>query len=152
MNSLVLSGTAALVLSRTRSSCYQGPESGEYRDGSTAYPCRNVSNLDSFGIFLTSPPKTGRWGRTEHGKTARTNDRPARLDDADRKPSGFVDRDPPNDPIGVSVRVDIRVDIRIRIVSHRPRLSIAIRDGPRQHKRSKSSLSRLLPDSADARR
>ena len=55
MNQLVLSGTATLVLSGTRSSCYRGPESTiPLAESATCEP-RNFSNLDSFGIFLTPP-------------------------------------------------------------------------------------------------
>ena len=53
MNHLVLSGTATHVPSRTRFSCYRGPESDETSCYSTACPIRNFSNLESFGFFLT---------------------------------------------------------------------------------------------------
>ncbi len=55
MNSLVLSGTAPIVPSGTRSSCYRGPESTIQRRVSKACGDRNFSNSDSFGIFLTPP-------------------------------------------------------------------------------------------------
>jgi hypothetical protein len=55
VNSLVLSGTAPIVPSGTRSSCYRGPESTIHRRDSKACDGRNFSNLDSFGIFLTPP-------------------------------------------------------------------------------------------------
>ena len=53
MNSLVLSGTRALVLSGTGSSCYRGPESTICCHGSKACSRPNLPNIDSFGIFLT---------------------------------------------------------------------------------------------------
>ncbi len=53
MNCLVLSGTAPVVPSGTRSSCYRGPESWIRRANSEACGSRNFSNQDSFGIFLT---------------------------------------------------------------------------------------------------
>ena len=56
MNHLVLSGTATLVPSGTRSSCYRGPESGKKFSSSTACRARNFPNPESFGFFLTDRP------------------------------------------------------------------------------------------------
>ena len=53
VNHLVLSGTATLVPSGTRSSCYRGPKSSETFWRSTSFRARNFSNLESFGFFLT---------------------------------------------------------------------------------------------------
>lgn len=53
MNQLVLSGTATLVLSGTRSSCYRGPES-HLRACLFALSSRsNFTNQKSFGFLLT---------------------------------------------------------------------------------------------------
>ncbi|MGY4505839.1 hypothetical protein ACVWYH_009796 [Bradyrhizobium sp. GM24.11] len=54
MNQLVLSGTATLVLSGTRSSCYRGPKSGLSGCFFTLYRHRNFTNQKSFGFLLTS--------------------------------------------------------------------------------------------------
>ena len=53
MNHLVLSGTATVVPSGTRSSCYRGPKSGVRFWRSTSFRARNFTNLESFGFFLT---------------------------------------------------------------------------------------------------
>jgi hypothetical protein len=53
VNRLVLSGTATLVLSGTRSSCYRGPESS-LRACFSGLSCRsNFTNRKSFGFLLT---------------------------------------------------------------------------------------------------
>ncbi len=54
MNHLVLSGTPAIVPSGTRSTCYRGPKSGENSCLSKACRASNLSNLNSFGIYLTN--------------------------------------------------------------------------------------------------
>ncbi|AYE99747.1 hypothetical protein PY32053_00047 [Paracoccus yeei] len=56
MNSVVLSGTGTIVPSGTGLSCYRGPESSIPRAESAACEPRNLSNLDSYGIFLTQRP------------------------------------------------------------------------------------------------
>lgn len=53
MNQLVLSGTATLVPSGTRSSCYRGPKSGLRPCRATLCSTRNFPNLKSFGFSLT---------------------------------------------------------------------------------------------------
>ncbi|MGY4231076.1 hypothetical protein ACVIIW_000023 [Bradyrhizobium sp. USDA 4449] len=53
MNQLVLSGTATLVLSGTRSSCYRGPESGLRACFSALSSRSNFTNQKSFGFLLT---------------------------------------------------------------------------------------------------
>ena len=53
MNHLVLSGTATVVPSGTRSSCYRGPESELTPWRSIASAPRNFPNLESFGFLLT---------------------------------------------------------------------------------------------------
>ena len=53
MNHLVLSGTATVVPSGTRSSCYRGPESELTPWRSKPCPLRNFPNLESFGFLLT---------------------------------------------------------------------------------------------------
>ena len=55
MNQLVLSGTATIVPSGTRSSCYRGPKSGLRPCCSTLCSARNFPNLKSFGFSLTDP-------------------------------------------------------------------------------------------------
>jgi hypothetical protein len=62
VNSLVLSGTVPIVPSGTAASCYQGPKSGEKRDGSDRYGARNFSNRESFGFLLTEPAGRGKRG------------------------------------------------------------------------------------------
>jgi hypothetical protein len=52
VNHLVLSGTVPHVLSGTGSSCYRGPKSLEIDCRSKACLASNLSNLDSFGIYL----------------------------------------------------------------------------------------------------
>jgi hypothetical protein len=66
VNQLVLSGTATLVLSRTRSSCYRGPESSL----SACFPAlssrSNFTNQKSFGFLLTDQTTSrmgGEWQR-----------------------------------------------------------------------------------------
>jgi hypothetical protein len=58
VNSLVLSGTAAIVPSGTGSTCYQGPESLEKPSNSDGWGARNFSNKESFGFFLTESPES----------------------------------------------------------------------------------------------
>lgn len=53
MNQLVLSGTATLVLSGTRSSCYRGPESSLRACFFAISSCSNFTNQKSFGFLLT---------------------------------------------------------------------------------------------------
>ena len=53
MNHLVLSGTATVVPSGTRSSCYRGPESELTPWRSIPSSPRNFPNLESFGFLLT---------------------------------------------------------------------------------------------------
>ncbi|QOZ77952.1 hypothetical protein XH83_22455 [Bradyrhizobium sp. CCBAU 53351] len=53
MNQLVLSGTATLVLSGTRSSCYRGPESSLRACFSVLSSPSNFTNQKSFGFLLT---------------------------------------------------------------------------------------------------
>jgi hypothetical protein len=53
VNPIVLSGTAAVVPSGTRSSCYRGPKSKLTLWRSTACSPRNFPNLESFGSSLT---------------------------------------------------------------------------------------------------
>ena len=53
MNHLVLSGTAGVVPSGTRSSCYRGPESELTPWRSIPCQSRNFPNLESFGFLLT---------------------------------------------------------------------------------------------------
>lgn len=53
MNQLVLSGTATLVPSGTRSSCYRGPELGPSPCALALSSRRNSSNQKSFGFLLT---------------------------------------------------------------------------------------------------
>ena len=74
MNQLVLSGTATLVLSRTRSSCYRGPESGLRACFSARSSSSNFTNQKSFGFLLTEQTATCMGG----GRQSRPF-RPARL-------------------------------------------------------------------------
>jgi hypothetical protein len=53
VNHLVLSGTATVVPSGTRSSCYRGPESKLTPWRSIPSSPRNLPNLESFGFLLT---------------------------------------------------------------------------------------------------
>ena len=53
MNQLVLSGTATLVLSGTRSSCYRGPESSLRACFAAHFGRSNFTNQKSFGFLLT---------------------------------------------------------------------------------------------------
>lgn len=53
MNQLVLSGTATLVLSGTRSSCYRGPESSLRACFFALSGRSNFTNQKSFGFLLT---------------------------------------------------------------------------------------------------
>lgn len=53
MNQLVLSRTATLVLSGTRSSCYRGPESSLRACFSSRSSSSNFTNQKSFGFLLT---------------------------------------------------------------------------------------------------
>jgi hypothetical protein len=53
VNHLVLSGTAGVVPSGTRSSCYRGPESELTPWRSIPCRLRNFPNLESFGFLLT---------------------------------------------------------------------------------------------------
>jgi hypothetical protein len=54
VNHLVLSRTPTIVPSGTGSSCYRGPKSGKISCLSKACRASNLSNLDSFGIYLTN--------------------------------------------------------------------------------------------------
>jgi hypothetical protein len=53
VNHLVLSGTATLVPSGTRSSCYRGPKSNITFWRSNSFRVRNFTNLESCGFLLT---------------------------------------------------------------------------------------------------
>ena len=53
MNQLVLSGTAALVLSGTQSSCYRGPKSSLRACFFVPSRWSNFTNQKSFGFLLT---------------------------------------------------------------------------------------------------
>jgi hypothetical protein len=77
VNHRVLSGTATVVPSRTRSSCYRGPESELTPWRSIRGSLRNFPNLESFGFLLTDGP---RWRAVENTLTARSRRRthPAR--------------------------------------------------------------------------
>lgn len=72
MNQLVLSGTATLVPSGTRSSCYRGPESGPSPCPLALSSRRNSSNQKSFGFLLTDGAFGPQLGTT-------SNDRPSVL-------------------------------------------------------------------------
>ena len=66
MNQLVLSGTAALVLSGTQSSCYRGPKSSLRACFSALFSPSNFPNQTSFGFLLTDPVTSrigGKWQR-----------------------------------------------------------------------------------------
>lgn len=66
MNQLVLSGTATLVLSGTRSSCYRGPESSLRACFSAVSNRSNFTNQKSFGFLLTDQTTSrigGDWKR-----------------------------------------------------------------------------------------
>jgi len=58
VNQLVLSGTATLVLSGTRSSCYRGPESSLRACFSAVSSRSNFTNQKSFGFLLTDQPES----------------------------------------------------------------------------------------------
>lgn len=58
MNQLVLSGTATIVLSGTRSSCYRGPESDLRACFSALSRRSNFTNQKSFGFLLTDQTAT----------------------------------------------------------------------------------------------
>jgi hypothetical protein len=67
VNQLVLSGTAILVLSGTRSSCYRGPESS-LRACFPALSCRfNFTNQKSFGFLLTDQAESRIGGVRQQG-------------------------------------------------------------------------------------
>lgn len=53
MNRLVLSGTGPIVPSRTRSSCYRGPESKNPLAKTATCEPRNFSNQNYYVILLT---------------------------------------------------------------------------------------------------
>lgn len=74
MNHLVLSGTAIVVPSGTRSSCYRGLESELTPWRSIPGSSRNFPNLESFGFFLTH--RASRW--TEDSALATKPDAAAR--------------------------------------------------------------------------
>ena len=74
MNHLVLSGTATVVPSGTRSSCYRGPESKLTPWRLIPSSLRNFPNLESFGFFLTD--RASRW--TVDSALAAKSDAPAR--------------------------------------------------------------------------
>jgi hypothetical protein len=66
VNQLVLSGTAPLVLSGTRSSCYRGPESTLRSCFSAPSSRSNFTNQKSFGFLLTNQATSrvgGDWQR-----------------------------------------------------------------------------------------
>jgi hypothetical protein len=66
VNQLVLSGTATLVLSRTRSSCYRGPESRLSACCPALSSRSNFTNQKSFGFLLTAQTTSrigGNWKR-----------------------------------------------------------------------------------------
>jgi hypothetical protein len=66
VNQLVLSGTATLVLSGTRSSCYRGPESSLSACFSALSGRSNFTNQKSFGFLLTDQAESrigGDWQR-----------------------------------------------------------------------------------------
>jgi hypothetical protein len=66
VNQLVLSGTATLVLSGTRSSCYRGPESSLRACFSALSSRSNFTNQKSFGFLLTDQAERrvgGGWQR-----------------------------------------------------------------------------------------
>lgn len=58
MNQLVLSGTATLVLSRTRPSCYRGPESSLRACFFVISSRSNFTNQKSLGFLLTEQAET----------------------------------------------------------------------------------------------
>ncbi len=55
MNPLVLSGTGTIVPSGTQLSCYQEPEIEKTSVFTKGFRDSNLSNLNSFGIYLTDP-------------------------------------------------------------------------------------------------
>jgi hypothetical protein len=55
VNPLVLSGTAAIVPSGTQLSCYQEPKIEKTSIFSKGFRDSNLSNLNSYGIYLTDP-------------------------------------------------------------------------------------------------
>lgn len=55
MDKHVISGTQTLVISGTRSSWFQEPESALSVYSGGEIGASNLSNLDSFGILLTNP-------------------------------------------------------------------------------------------------
>jgi len=66
VNQLVLSGTATLVLPRTQSSCYRGPESSLRACFSALSGRSNFTNQKSFGFLLTEQITSrigGNWQR-----------------------------------------------------------------------------------------
>jgi hypothetical protein len=67
VNHLVLSGTATVVPSGTRSSCYRGPESELTPWRSTSSSPRNFPNLESFEFLLTD---YGSWRAVNSAPTA----------------------------------------------------------------------------------
>ena len=75
MNHLVLSGTATVVPSGTRSSCYRGPESELTPWRSKPCPLRNFPNLESFGFLLTDC--ASRWAVDSGAGRKATCTRPA---------------------------------------------------------------------------
>jgi hypothetical protein len=74
VNQLVLSGTATLVLSGTRSSCYRGPESSLRACFSVLSSRSNFTNQKSFGFLLTEQTESHVGGARQ-----RQSDRPACL-------------------------------------------------------------------------
>lgn len=67
MNQLVLSGTATLVLSGTRSSCYRGPESSLRACFFALSGCSNFTNQKSFGFLLTEQTTSRIGGDRQRG-------------------------------------------------------------------------------------
>ncbi len=55
MNPLVLSGTRSIVPSGTQLSCYQEPKIQKLSIFAKGFRDSNLSNLNSFGIYLTDP-------------------------------------------------------------------------------------------------
>jgi hypothetical protein len=67
VNLLVLSGTATLVLSGTRSSCYRGPESSLRACFSALSGRSNFTNQKSFGFLLTDQSERRIGGDRQRG-------------------------------------------------------------------------------------
>jgi hypothetical protein len=116
VNHLVLSGTATVVPSGTRSSCYRGPESELTPWRSIPSSPRNFPNLESFGFLLTD--RGSRW--TVHSDRAAKPLAPAtRLRGQSRHQQAVETGTPtarwPRDP---DVIVPVRVRICLSAISH----------------------------------